>query len=366
MDRFEEEFSNYIGARYSFLLNSGTAALFAILKSIKRLSPDRDEVILPAYTVPTLTLAINALGLKTRLCDINASTFNIDTASLQRSITHKTLAVVGAHMFGFLYHADEVRWFCEKEGVFLIDDAAQAPGAELLGKKAGTMGHAGLFSLCKGKNISTFTGGIAVTDRTDIADGIRESIELLPENSRLYRIKLPILLLAFSLAMRPSINGSFFPIISRFKSTTVHQNFFPCKFNGFQASLARRQLAMLDRINRARTDIGMTLYERLKKKDGILLPKIIEGSKPTFNHLPVVFKRIEDIDSVQKKLLSWGIDTARMYLRPIHKVYNLGYSMREDPFPNASYIAPRLLTLPTHPDVTEKYIERIIKAFANL
>ena len=115
--------------------------------------------------------------------------------------------------------------------------------------------------------------------------------------------------------------------------------------------------------NQKRYEVGIALYDALKNDERILLPKIIEGATPVFNHLPVVFKEHTFREKVQQRLWERGIDTARMYQRPIHHIYDLGYSQTPDPFPNATYIAERLVTLPTHPFVDDRTLDKIIDAF---
>ena len=97
---FEAAFARYVGVRRAFLVGSGTSALYVILKALRTLST-RNEVVLPAYMVPTLTLAIARAGLVTRLCDIDRATLNMDPGRLDESVNRKTLAVVPAHLFGF-------------------------------------------------------------------------------------------------------------------------------------------------------------------------------------------------------------------------------------------------------------------------
>jgi len=84
------------------------------------------------------------------------------------------------------------------------------------------------------------------------------------------------------------------------------------------------------------------------------------------NHMPVVFKEIETMEKVQAELWNRGIDTGRMYLKPVHHLYDLGYDMQEELFPNALYIAERLLTLPSHPYLDDNSIKKIINVFKSI
>jgi len=359
---FERAFAAFNGSRHAVAVGNGTTALYVALLAMKELRPGRDEVVLPAYTVPTLTLAFNAAGLRTVLCDVDRRTLNMDPASMASVVTARTLAVIPVHMFGFPCTLDEALRIGRERGVFVLEDACQAPGARLHGKRVGSIGDAGIFSLCKGKNISTFHGGIVTTDDDELAERIRAVVRTLPPRSLAYRIAVPAVLAAFSLAMRPWFYGAFYPFIARFKSTEVHEKFYPTVYNGFMAAVGNALLPHLDRWNERRIENGRFISHALEGDDGLTIPGAIEGAEPVYNHVPVVFRDIGRLEKTQKMLFERGIDTGRMYERPIHHIYDrLGYEREPDPFPEAAYIAPRILTLPTHPYLTRKSVETMVE-----
>ncbi len=360
IEEFEGGFAEYIKVRHCIAANKGTTALYLILKAMGKLS-GREEVILPAYTVPTLTLAMDKAGLKTRLCDISDESFNMDAGSLEQHITKNTLCVIPVHMFGFPCALKRIKDLCLDRNALMIEDPAQAMGAEIDGEKVGSFGDAGFFSLCKGKIISTFSGGLAVTDNDELASIIKLERDSLPASGN--GLLTPAVLIAFALAMRPHVYGLFYPVISRFKSTEVHEDFSPQRYTDFQAAVGVSLLKKMDSIIDARRRMGMALYDTLKNYDWIRLPQIVSGTKPVFNHLPVVFKDVRRLERVREILWRKGIDTARMYMKPVHHIYDLGYNLSPDPFPKASYIAERLIVLPTHPYMTESDGETIINSF---
>jgi dTDP-4-amino-4,6-dideoxygalactose transaminase len=355
---FEKAFADYLGVKHCLAVNKGTTGLYLGIQAMKGLRRKKTEVLLPAYTVPTLTLAMNKAGLKTRLCDISLDTFNMDDVSAGQCVSADTLCVVPVHMFGFPCKMDEIKAHCTDAGAFMLEDPAQAMGAELNGRKVGTFGDTALFSLCKGKVISTFQGGFAVTDNDELATLMaRERAKLPPAaDSPL----TPAVMAAFSLAMRPLIYGALYPLISRFKSTEVHEHFDPYQFTAYKASVGLRLLRKMDAIIADRTRIGMAMYSELKNVSGLRLPAIIPGAKPAFNHFPILFDDVKKLEWVEKTLWEKGIDTARFYKLPIHRIYDLGYRLNPDPFPNATYLAERLLVLPSHPYMTAADVSRII------
>lgn len=362
---FERAFADYVGAKRTFLVGSGTSALYIILKALTKFS-EKTEVILPAYTVPTLTLAIQRAGLKTRLCDINIDTFNMDTERLTDTISKNTLVVMPVHMFGFPMDIKPVKELSKYQGTFVIEDAAQAPGAEIAGKRVGGLAEVGLFSMCKGKIISTFRGGVITSNDPEMSGAIAEEIKLIKEPGSLFDLRLFITLLLMSGAVRPGVYGNLYPLIVPFKSTKVHTHFEPGLATPFAARLGLVQLGALDDEIKRRMENGTALYQGLSGIGGVRLPKIIEGGVPSFNHLPIMVEKKGKIDEIISKLFKRGIDTARMYMRPIHFIYDLGYERSPDPFPNATKLAERLLVIPTHPGVTKKDIAVIIETISKI
>jgi perosamine synthetase len=357
---FEAAFARYVGARRAFLVGSGTSALFIILSALKKLS-GKTEVILPAYTVPTLTLAIRRAGLTTRLSDISPKTFNLDTGRLADLVTDRTLAVVPVHMFGLPMDLAPIRDAARRRGFFVVEDAAQAPGAELAGTRVGAGGDVGFFSLCKGKIISTFRGGVITTNREDMAGLIEGEIVKIRVPGPIFDARLLLTLVLLSWAMRPAVYGPLLPLVGLFKSTSVHARFEPSRATPFAARLGLVQTREIGGQIEKRRENGVTLLSALSKMRGIRVPELVRGGVPSFNHLPILVENEEAIETVRKELLDHGIDTARMYERPVHHVYDLGYASSPDPFPEAAYLARRLVVLPTHPLVSGRDLDIMIE-----
>lgn len=362
---FESSFARYMGSNHAFSFNCCTASIYIFLKAIKKFS-NKQEVVIPAYTVPTLVLPIRKAGLKPVLCESSLDTFTMDFERLPDVINDNTLCVMPIYHFGFPYEIDLPLKIAKEDGFFVLEDTAQAPGATLNGKKVGTLGDAGCFSLCRGKNFSTFSGGMLVTNSDELANLIREERDLLPGQKFSFEITVPFILTAYSLVTRPVIYGSFYKLISQFKHTTVHDSFESKLYSNFQAIIGLGLLDKLDKFNAIRLKKGMTLYKALKDNVHIILPEITKNSTPVFNHLPVVFKETKTMEKVQEELWDRGIDTGRMYLKPVHHLYDLGYDSRKESFPKALYIAERLITVPSHPYLDDKSIETIINVFKSI
>ena len=149
---FEEEFSSYIGCDHSIATYRGITALYALLKSygLKR----GDEVIMPAYTCETVARLLIDMGLKINFVDVDKETYNISIEDLQSKASRKTRAIIAIHMFGNPCEMKEIMEIAEDCDAVVIEDAAQSIGAEYRGKKIGSIGDAGFFSLGEGKPLT--------------------------------------------------------------------------------------------------------------------------------------------------------------------------------------------------------------------
>src|SRR6266550_4678318 len=165
----EEEIRRHFGVGHVFLVSSGTAALALTLLALKSLS-DKSDVVMPAYTCFSVPAAILKAGLRPALCDVNPSTFDFDHALLEQALTPTTLCVIAHHLFGVPSEIERIRARCAAKGIYVIEDAAQAMGVDVNGRRLGTLGDVGIFSLGRGKNITCGSGGIIVTSSPAIAD----------------------------------------------------------------------------------------------------------------------------------------------------------------------------------------------------
>ncbi|MEM4718707.1 MAG: DegT/DnrJ/EryC1/StrS family aminotransferase [Nitrososphaerota archaeon] len=172
--RFQEEFerrcAEFQHAKHALLCSSGTAALKIALKAMG-LKPG-DEVIVPAYTfLATATSAID-LGLKVVYADIDPDTYTIDPESARSIMSERTRAIIPVHIAGRPADMDAVRELAEEKSLLILEDAAQAHGAEWRGRRVGAIGDAGIFSFYQSKNITCGEGGAITTDDDEIAEKV--------------------------------------------------------------------------------------------------------------------------------------------------------------------------------------------------
>ncbi len=354
--RLYRKLSHLFFQKYFFFLNSGLSSFFVILGILRKLS-FKKKVILPAYTAPSLVVAIKKVGLFPVLCDINLENFNMDREFLFNLVSEDTLCVVGVHMFGI--PEDNLEGLKEKfPSIYIIEDCAQALGTKFKGNYVGNLGDISFFSFNRGKNLSTYCGGLIVTNDNILAERIDEKIKKLPRKSfENYTLFFKNLFL--SLAVRPLVYGLGYKFISRFKDTRPPKDVILGSYTDFQKVLLLLLLENIDKVSKKRYLNGIRLIEALTNFEGIVLPKISKDIQPAFNRLPILFKDLKKKERVQKELWKVGIETSSMYIKPLHHIFDLGY--RKEEFPNACYFAQHLLTLPTHPLMSERQLDKIIE-----
>ena len=355
---FSRALAGLAQARHIHLTNSGTASFYIILKILKERS-GRKEVILPAYTAGSLVVSVIKAGLKPVLCDVSQDDFNFSEESLFNAISKDTLAVAAVHMFGLV--VKDIRSLQQKlpRDVILIEDCAQSMGSSLDGRHTGSFGKISFFSFNRGKNLALYGGGSIATNDDGIAAAIGKELRDLKKENRISKFTHTLKILAFSLSVKPFIYGLGFPIISRFKDTAPPRDISIKRISDLHAGLGSLLMEKSEGFFSKRHDNGSFLLDGLKEKDSISLPKILKDSRPVFNRLPILFKDLKNRDVAREELWAAGIEASRMYMRPLHHMFDIGYKRRD--FPCANYIADHLLTLPVHPQAEEKKLYKIIE-----
>jgi len=169
LKEFENNFANYVNAKYAIGVGSGLDALrlALIVAGIK----NGDEVILPVNTFIATALAISSIGAKPVFADIDEEIYNIDTSRIENAITSKTKAIIPVHLYGHSADMDPILNIAKKYNLVVIEDACQAHGALYKNKKVGSIGDLGCFSFYPGKNLGAFgDGGMIVTNNDFYAE----------------------------------------------------------------------------------------------------------------------------------------------------------------------------------------------------
>ena len=327
---FEERFARYIGVRHAVTVANGTLALVAALYGIG--VREGDEVIVPCFTFAATATAVLALGARPVFADIDLETYNIDPNSVAEKITRRTKAIIAVHLYGHMADVEKLKKLAEEEGIVLIEDAAQAHGAEYKGVKAGAWGDAAAFSFYATKNMTMGEGGAVTTDRDDVAWRVR-MLRSHGQETKYYHV-------TFGLNLR---------------------------ITSMQAALGLAQLEKLDKLNELRRRNARMLNEGLRDT-GLILPVEKPGYKHVYHQYVVrVDSSRVDVtrDELKKRLEMLGVETAVHYPRalPDQPFYRaLGYPPAEKICPNAAIAAEQVLSLPVHPRLSVSDIEYVISS----
>jgi dTDP-4-amino-4,6-dideoxygalactose transaminase len=356
LSAFEAELREYFGVRHVFLVSSGKAALTLILLGLKDLS-SRDEVVIPAYTCYSVPSSVLKSGLKLSPCDIDASTFDFDPASLDGMVTDRTLCVVPCHLFGIAADMDRIRRVCSERGAYVVEDAAQAMGGTYKRRKLGTIGDVGLFSLGRGKNITCGSGGIILTNSDRIAGAIRTHYEQLEAPSLLESLGEWIRLLFMAVFIHPALYWLPAGLSVLKLGETVFPKDFPLrKLSAMQAASLHDWKTRLEQSNKSRAVNGRYFEQRLGASREV-------GREDPLPYLrfPVLVGGKQRRDWIFARSNEQGLGVSLMYPKAVHQIEEIKADFRGMTFPTAENVADRLVALPTHSYLSDSDRDAICK-----
>lgn len=321
VEAFEEEFAAFCGSSDAVGVGSGTEALWLAMLALGIGSGD--EVITVPTSFVATTEAICFSGAKPVFVDIDELTYTLNPEVLEKALTPKTKAIIPIHLFGQPADMDPIMDFARKHSLYVIEDAAQAHGAEYKGRKVGSIGDAGCFSFYPGKNLGALgEGGAVVTNNSDVA----KKIKMLRNHGR----------------------------ISKNQHSIVGWN---SRMDGIQAAVLSIKLKRLDLENKRRRYNAKIYKQLLNNIEGIVTPIEYEVSQHVFHiyALRVPF-RDKLISAFDAKEILHGIH----YPIPIHlqSAYrSLGYDRGD--FPIAELCADQFLSIPMSPEMCDYQIKRV-------
>jgi perosamine synthetase len=359
--KVESEMKSYFGVNHVFLVSSGKAGLTLILQALRSLHPERNLVLIPAYTCFSVPSAIIKAGLKVKLCDIDPSTLDFDYKLFDKSLNNKTLCVVATHLFGMPSDMDRIRNICKDKAIPVVEDAAQAMGGTYNGKLLGTMGDVGFFSLGRGKNITCGSGGIVITNNDMTAGAIKKIYGTIERPSFREEMIELLRVIIMTLFIRPSLYWLPSGLTFLKLGETIFYSEFPIKkMSGMKAGLLRKWEINLKESNSIRLENGTSFSERLNPRwrrnnveSGFLRFPVICSDKETRDHLC----------SLSKKE---GLGIVKMYPTPINEIEEIKDQFRDNEFPAAKLLTDRLLTMPTHGLLDKRDKENIFALFSAL
>ena len=321
---FEEKFANWIGAKYGIATNSGTSALHVALLACG--IGEGDEVITTPFTFIASGNAIVYTGATPVFADIDLDTYTIDPDSIEDLITDKTKAILPVQLYGQAADMDKIREIAEKHDLKIIEDAAQAHGAEYNGEKVGTLGDMACFSFYPTKNMTTSEGGMITTDDEELA-----------KKAQMFRA-----------------HGA----SERYHHDEIGYNF---RMTDIAAAIGLAQLNVIDEFNNKRISNANYLNEQLKDVEGIVTPKSPDNYKHVYHQYTILVEKGNRDDWVEF-LTNKGIGTGihypiPLYNQPIYKKLGI-----EGDCPLAEKAADNVISLPVHPSLTKEDLDLVVDA----
>lgn len=357
---FEEELKSFFKVRYCFAVSSGKAAFVLILQALHEIKPERDEVLIPAYTCYSVPSAIIRAGLKVRLCDMAHGTLDFDFDQIEAELDNpRLLCVIPTHLFGVPADVERIKMLINRRDIFVLEDAAQAMGSEWHGKKTGTQGDVGLFSMGRGKAFSTVEGGIILTDNNQIGRIVERRVAAINGYGLFADLKLVFYAVALSVLIYPRI--FWLPKLLPFlKLGETHYNIaFPIRrLSSFQAGMAKKWQSAINKLKRVRS-INSGKFAGY----GIMPPGVCKGIIPDLIRFPVLVANLETKKEILRKSERRGLGIADGYPDSIDGIEELRNFFDGNTFPVAKDISERIVTLPVHPYVREDDVSSIMQLF---
>ncbi|MFC7236105.1 DegT/DnrJ/EryC1/StrS family aminotransferase [Halosegnis marinus] len=323
VEAFESTFAATHGVDHAVAVSNGTAALHVALHALG-IGPG-DTVVTTPFTFVATANAVRLCGATPVFADVDERTLNLDPDAAERAVReHDADALLVVHLYGLPARTDRFADIADDHDLALVEDAAQAHGAGVGGKPAGTVGDAGCFSFYPTKNMTTGEGGMVVTDRDDVA-----------ERARRFR-------------NHGRATGG-----SSYEHVEVGHNF---RMTDVAAALGRAQLDRLPRFVQARREHAAALTAALADTP-LTLPPVRTGRRHAYHQYTV---RTDDRDALREALDARGIDTGVYYPTPVHR--QPAYDGWDGSYPNAERAAEEVLSLPVHPRLSGTDIDRVVAA----
>jgi len=323
---FEEAFADYLGTAGCVGVANGTDALVVALRALD-LAPG-DEVIVPAFTFIATGSSVALAGGVPVFADVEAATLNLDPASVEERITERTVGVIGVHLFGRPFDVEALGALCRRRGLWLLEDAAQAHGATVGGRKVGSFGELASFSFYPTKNLGAFGDAGAVTGNDP---ALLDRVRRIANHGR----------------------------TEHYFHGELGTN---SRLDALQAAVLGLRLPLLDDANRRRREIAGRYREALEGAAGVDLPADAPGTGPVYHQFTLLSDRR---DALREHLADADIGSAVYYPIPLHKQPALAaFAGDGAALPVSERAAARALSLPMFPELTDAEVAAVAEAVA--
>lgn len=315
---FEEEFSTIVGGRRCIAVNSGTSALHLGMLAAG-IGPG-DEVIVPSFTFAATGNSVALTGAQPVFVDIEPNSFCIDPSAVEAAITGKTVAIMPVHLYGHPASMERINYIANRNGLLVVEDAAQAHASSLNGTPVGAMGDVAAFSFYPTKNMTSGEGGMIVTNDA----GIERAARLLRNQG----------------------------MEKRYENELVG---FNARMTDLHAAIGRVQLTRLAGWTSSRQANAAFLDANLS---GVTVPPVADGAVHVYHQYTV---RSADRDGLAERLTDRGVGCGVYYPIPTHQLPSFGLELD---LPETAKAAREVLSLPVHPSLSSEDLDKIVEAVA--
>lgn len=326
--KFEKRFANFCGVKYASTVANGTAALHVALLAagIKA----GDEVIVPNMTFVSTANAVVFCNAKPVFVDVDKHTWNIDPEKIDEKITKRTKAMIPVHLYGCPAEMKAINKLAKEHGLFVLEDAAEAHGAEYRGKKAGALADAAAFSFYGNKIITTGEGGMVTSNNRRFI----ERVNLLKDQGKSKKRK--------------------------FYHTALGYNY---RMTNLQAAFGLAQLEGIKKLLKRKHEIAKHYFDLLSGIDGIHFQEVPKKAKSSYWFISLVLEKpFPKAAKVAEKLAKEGIET-RPFFTPLT---NLPFYKSRERFPVSEYLHKHGLSLPSGVTLKNEQIDFICKELKKL
>jgi len=328
--KFEEQFSKYCNVNHGISCSNGTVAIHLAIESLN--IGKGDEVIIPTFTMAATCNAVIYSGAKPVLIDSELETWNININKIEEKITPQTKAIMIVHTYGHPVDMDKIKEIADKHNLYIIEDAAEAHGAEYKGKKIGSLSDIACFSFYANKIATCGEGGMLVTNNEQLAERASK------------------------------LRNHFFG-----KPRFLHQEVgFNYRLTNIQAALGLAQVEKLDQLVEARIKNAKLYNQLLENVEGITTPPEKEWAKNVYWMYGIL---IQDsfgmsMPELRKELLKKGVDSRTFFIgmhkQPAYQSDNSNYPDTSGYFPDSDELEKKGLYLPSSSHLAKKQIEYIV------
>lgn len=372
----EEMAAEFFGVRHAIAVPQNRVGIHLAVKALVR---PGQRVVLSPYTLSDVINMVIVAGAEPVFADVERETCNIDPDEIEALIDEQTGAVIVTHLHGLVCDMDRITAICRERGVALIEDTAQACGAQRDGRRAGTFGDAGVMSFGMYKNVNSFYGGLVLTPHDDVARKIRERLTEFPLQGAWHVLSKAIKAAATDLATHPLffryavywifryayLNGieSLNRTVKIEVEPALKEEFPECyarRMRPAQAEIVAGQLPDVDHLIGGRIKTARRYDAGLREANAVLRPPLLEDGSHSYLHYPI---QVPDREALIGDVVAKGRDIAIQHLRNCADLPCFSRWYRD--CPNARAAAGSLVLLPTYPGYTAPEIDATIAAICD-